>query len=127
MPALLGTIKATQPFERISWDIIGPLLITPRGNQYILVVTNVFTKWVEAFPLPSTTAVTIAIVLTNEVICWYGVPTHLHSDQGANLCSAVIQELSRLLAIHTTTSSAYHLECNGQVERFNRTLEAMLA
>lgn len=127
MQAPLGTIQATRPFERISWDIMGPLPITPRGNKYILVVTDVFTKWVEAFSLADTTAITLANVLMNEVICRYGVPTHLHSDQGANLCSAVIQELSHLLGFHMTRSSAYHPEGNGQVERFNRTLEAMLA
>lgn len=49
----------------------------------------------------------------------------LHSDQGANLCSAMVQELCHLLGI--TKSSAYHPEGNGQVERFNRTVEAMLA
>ena len=127
VPAPLGTIQATRPFERISWDIMGPLPVTPRGNQYILVVTDIFTKWIEAFSLADTTAVTLAKVLVDEVICRYGVPTHLHSDQGANLCSAVIHELSHLLGIHTTRSSAYHPEGNGQVERCNRTLEAMLA
>ena len=127
IPAPLGTIKATRPFERISWDIMGPLPVTPRGNQYILVVTDIFTKWIEAFPLVDTTSATLAKVLMDEVICRYGVPTHLHSDQGANLCSAVIHELSHLLGIHTTRSSAYHPEWNGQVERCNRTLESMLA
>ena len=34
VPAPLGTIQATRPFERISWDIMGPLPVTPCGNQY---------------------------------------------------------------------------------------------
>lgn len=106
---------------------MGPLPVTPCGNQYILVINDIFTKWIEAFSLVDTTAVTLAKVLMDEVICRYGVPTHLHSDQGANLCSAVIHELCHLLGIHTTRSSAYHPEGNGQVERCNHTLEAMLA
>ena len=63
----------------------------------------------------------------NEIVCRFGVPAYLHSDQGANLCSAVIQELCKLLGIQTTKTSAYHSEGNGQVEWFNRTLEDMLA
>ena len=106
---------------------MGSLSVTPRGNQYILVVTDIFTKWIEAFSLVDTTSATLATVLMDEVICRYGVPTHLHSDQSANLCSAVIHELSHLLGIHTTRSSAYQSEGNGQVKQCNRTLESMLA
>ena len=93
----------------------------------MLLVTDLFTKWVEAFPLVDTTATTLATTLMNEVVCRYGVPAYLHSDQGANLCSTVVQELCRLLGIHRTRTSAYHLEGNGQVERMNHTVENMLA
>ena len=126
-PAPLGTLQTTGPFEILSWDIMGPLPISSQGNKYILVVTDIFTKWVEAFALKDTTANTLATVLLNEVICRYGAPCTLHSDQGANLCSNVIHCLCQLLGISTTRTSAYHPEGNGQVERFNRTLEAILA
>ena len=102
---------------------MGPLPLTSRGNQYMLVVTDLFTKWVEAFPLADTTATTLATILMNNIVCRYGVPAYLHSDQGANLCSTVVQELCRLLGIHHTRTSAYHPKDNGQVERMNRTIE----
>ena len=47
--APLGTIRASYPFENISWDIMGPLPVTDKGNKYIFVVSDVFSKWVEAF------------------------------------------------------------------------------
>ena len=62
---------------------MGPLPMTPRGKQYMLIVTDLFMKWVEAFSLIDTTATTLATTLMNEVCC-YGVPASLHSDQGAN-------------------------------------------
>ena len=49
--APLGTITAEYPFQKLSWDIMGPLLTSSKGHCYILVVTDLFTKWVEAFPL----------------------------------------------------------------------------
>ena len=125
--APLGTIVATRPFQKLSWDIMGPLPTSSQGNKYILVITDLFTKWVEAFPLKDTTATTLATIMLNEVVCRYGVPSVLHSDQGANLCSSVVYSLCELLGIATTKTSAYHPEGNGQVERFNRTLESILA
>ena len=125
--APLGTLQATYPFERLTWDIMGPLPATDRGNRYILVVSDVFTKWVEAFPLQNTLSSTLATVLVDEVICRFGVPSYLHSDQAPNFCSEVIQSVCKLLGIQKTRTSAYHPQGNGQTERFNRTVEAMLA
>ena len=51
----------------------------------------------------------------------------IHSDQGANMCGEVVQGICNLLKIDRTRTSAYHPMGNGQVERFNRTVEAMLA
>ena len=125
--APIGTIESNHPFEKLSWDIMGPLPAAASGCRYVLVVTDLFTKWVEAFPLKSTDSVTLARVLVDEVICRYGVPHYLHSDQGANFVSAVIQSLCSRLGIKRTQTTPYHPQGNGQVERFNRTLEAMLS
>ena len=125
--APLGTITASYPFDKISWDIMGPLPLTTQGNRYVLVVTDLFSKWTEAFPLKTTDSETLARVLIDEVIFRYGIPSSLHSDQGANLTSNLISSLCWNLGITQTRTSAYHPQGNAQVERFNRTLEAMLA
>ena len=65
--APLGTIKANRPFEKVSWDIMGPLPTSSKGNKYILVVTDIFSKW-EAFALRSTETETLATALVNEVV-----------------------------------------------------------
>ena len=125
--APLGTITAKAPFEKLAWDIMGPLPVTSQGSKYILVVADIFTKWVEAFPLRSIEAETVAQVLVSEVVCRFGVPSKLHSDQGSNFCSNVVQCVCEMLGVDRTHTTAYHPQGNGQVERFNRTVEAMLA
>ena len=92
-----------------------------------MVVTDLFTKWAEALPFCSTESTTLVTVLVDEIVCRYGVPTNIHSDQGANFTSSLIQHLCSLLGVGRTQTTAYHPQSNGQVERFSRTLEAMLA
>ena len=101
-PAVQGTITAKHPFDIISWDIMGPLPLTTQGNKYVLVVTNLFSKWIEAFLLKTTNSETLAKVLIDEVIFRYGMPSSLHSDQGANLTSNLISSLCHNWGLHNS-------------------------
>jgi hypothetical protein len=68
--------------EHTTIDILRPLPISEAGNKYILIIADYFTKWVEAFPLPNLEAKTVADKLVNEVVCLFGVPLMIHSNQG---------------------------------------------
>jgi len=105
--APLETITVNHPFDKISWDSMGPLPLIIQGNRYVLVVTDLFSKWTEAFPLKSTDSETLAKVLTDEVIFRYGIPSSLNSDQGANLTSNLISSLYQKLGITQTRTSVY--------------------
>ena len=63
---------------------MGPLPTSSQDNKYVLVVADLSTKWVEAFPIKDTTTITLATILLNDSVCHYGAPTSLHSDQGVN-------------------------------------------
>ena len=77
--------------------------------------------------MPDKEAVTVARLLVNEFICRFGVPEVLHTDQGKNFESTLIGEMCHLLGIKKTRTSPYHPQSDGLVERFNRTLLAMLS
>lgn len=124
--APLGLMNVGAPLDRLGVDIMGPLPETPRGNKYILSVTDHFTKWVEIFAVPNQTAVTCAQEILNEVICRYGCPLAILTDQGRNFESEVFQQLCTLLEIRKTRTSPRNPKCNGQTERFNRTILPMI-
>ncbi|CAG2200977.1 unnamed protein product [Mytilus edulis] len=124
--APLGKMPVGGPLDRLATDLLGPLPLTPRNNRYILTVTDYFTKWVEVFPVPDQTATTCANIILNDVICRFGFPLAIHSDQGRNYESDIFQELCSILDIRTTRTSPRNPKYNGQVERFNRTLVFMI-
>ena len=114
------------PMERVALDIMGPLPKTTRGNKYVLVVGDYFTKWIEAYPMPNQEAPTVADILTREFISRYGAPAEIHSDQGRNFESAVFQDVCKILGVRKTRTTAFHPQSDGFIERFNRTLQQML-
>lgn len=124
--APLGTISVGAPLDKIATDLMGPLPITPRGHQHILVVQDYFTKWVEFYPVPNTQADTCARVILNEFISRYGTPLSLHSDQGRNYESDLFQEFCKMLEIRKTRTTPRHPAGNGMVERTNSTLLDMI-
>ena len=117
----------SRPWDWISTDITGPFPTSDSGNRYILVVVCGFSKWVEAFPIPNQEAETVARVLVRELFCRYGCPSVIHSDQGRNFESRLFKEVCQHLNIDKTRTTGYHPSGNGQVERFNKTLCAMMA
>ena len=115
------------PLERVALDILGPLPETYNGNRYILVISDYFTRWVEAFGMPDQEASTFADCLVQGFVSRFGVPSQIHSDQGAQFESNLFQALCRILGIEKTRTTPYHPQSDGLVERFNRTLEDMLS
>ena len=108
-------------------DILGPLPVTARGNRYVLVVMDHFTKWPEAFALPNQEAATIARHLVDDVFCRFGAPSRLLSDRGQAFMGELLREVSAIFDVKQVHTSGYHPQTDGMVERFNATLANMLS
>ena len=107
-------------------DKVCPIPETDRNNRYILVITDYITKWPEAFPLRNHWAETKAAKLVAEVICRYGVPRVIHTDQVKDFDFKLIKALCELLEIEKNRTTPYHPESDGLVERLNKTLISMV-
>lgn len=123
--APLVNITTTQPMELVCIDFL-TLEPAKGGFQHILVLTDHFTRYAQAFPTRNMTARTTAEVLFNNFFVHYGFPLRLHSDQGANFVGKVVHELCQISGIRKSQTTPYHAMGNGMCERFNRTLLNML-
>ncbi len=123
-----GTLPiADYPWQRVSVDVVGPLPVSLAGNSYVLVVTDWFTRWIEAWPMVNQQEETIAQLIVEEVCCRYGCPEYLHSDRGSNFLSALSTKMYQMFDIHKTATTSYHPQGNGITERANQTLVELLA
>jgi hypothetical protein len=115
------------PFQMIGIDFCGPFKRTPRDNQYVLCITDYFTRWINAFALPNCSAQTTAQVIFNEYICRYGVPVSILSDQGTHFKNQLMDSMAKLIGYNHIYSIVYHPQSNGMVERFNATFVPQVA
>ncbi len=112
--------------ERVSIDLMGPFKKTQNDNDYIVVMQDHFTKWVDGQAVCGKEALTVADAVVQEWVLKHGAPMTLHSDRGREFTAALHQGVCDLLRIAKTYSTAYRPQSNGMVEGCNRTLLAML-
>ena len=98
----------------------------PRGNQYILLLTDHFSKYVEIIPVPNMMSEVCASKILNENVARWSCPLSIHSDKGRTYETKIFKELCRMLEIRKTRTSVRNPKGKGQSERFNRTLLWML-
>ncbi|KAF8784289.1 Retrovirus-related Pol polyprotein like [Argiope bruennichi] len=89
---LLRTPVYSQRFEIISLDLFGPLPKTENGKQWIFIIEDCATRWIELFPLSQATASECAITLIEDIFLRYGIPRRIISDNGSQFISAVLQQ-----------------------------------
>ena len=114
------------PFKRVAVDILGP--IEPRSNnrsRYILTMMDYATRYPEAIALPTIETECVAEALV-EMFSRVGVPDEMLTDCGPQFTSEIMKEVARLLSLQQLTTSAFHAQCNGLVERSHATLKQML-
>src|SRR6266496_253530 len=123
----LHSIKIKEPFYQWGIDIVGLLTETSRGNKYIVVAIDYFTKYPEARALANANARNVANFLYEDIICRHGCSRKIISDRGTHFNNQVIENLLERFKIRHNLSTPYHPKTNGLVERFNKTLCESLA
>ncbi|KAL4083034.1 hypothetical protein QTP88_028364 [Uroleucon formosanum] len=120
-PMIIST-TASEPFEKVFIDVVGPLTRTLDGNAYILTMQCDLTKFSIATPMANKESNTVAYHFVTSFVCIHGMPQSLVSDQGTEFLSRVFTETCKLIGIKHSTTSPYHPQANGALERSHRTL-----
>ncbi len=83
-------------------------------KNYVMCMTDAFTKYAEIVAIPDKSAPVVARVLFEKWICRFGCPIEVTSDNGKEFCNQLTQELFKLLQIKHATTTPYHPQCNEQ-------------
>ena len=123
--APMQPIFATQPMEIIHLD---HLSLEPCKGKYdsVLVFTDHYTRYAQAYAVPNQTAQTTARILWEQFLRHYGFPHKILTDQGPCFESDLFKELLKITTIEKLRTTSYHPQTNCQCERFNSTLMNMI-
>jgi transposase InsO family protein len=124
----LQAYHAGSPMERLHIDILGPFNQSNDKNCYVLMMIDQFTKSVEIkmAAIPEQSALLTAKKVLVHFIPTFGCPLEIHTDQGRNFESKLFGLLCELLEIAKTRTTPYRPSSNGQVEKYNTMVLAMI-
>ncbi len=118
----LKNIPVCDLFYRVALDTAGPLPETRSGNRYILVAIDHYSKWCEARAVADHGAKTAARFLEDEIICRYGVPKFVLTDNGGEW-AAEFDVMCRNYAIQHQRTAPQWPQCNGMAKCMIKTIK----
>ena len=128
--APLCPIQVYAPLELVHLDYTSiestMELNKPPMVKNVLVMTDHFMRYALAVVTKDQTAKTVMKVFYKCFIAVFGAPAKLLSDRGVNFTSALVEGLCAAFGIHKCRTTAYHTQCNGQVEHLHQMLFCMI-
>ncbi|KAM2032528.1 hypothetical protein ACFX1T_014532 [Malus domestica] len=121
----LNNILEVELFYVWGIDFMGPFP-SSYGKQYILVVVDYVSKWVEAIALPTNAAKVVVHFLRKHIFTHFGTPRAIISDGGKHFCNRHFNALLAKYGITHKVATPYHPQTSGQVEISNREIKNIL-
>ena len=121
-----GVIIANNPMDLVCIDFtkVDP---SKDGKENILVLTDAFTKFSQAFVTPNQKAITIAKILVDKWFYTYGIPAHVYTvDKGHSFDNEIMSHLYAMYGVEQSTTTPYNPHGNAPTERMNCTLINLL-
>ena len=114
-----------EPFEKVAFDLVGPLPRSSSGNKYILTMMCLYTKYPEVISLRRVDNHTVLEAML-EIFARHGIPKNILTDQGSVFMSKLTQQLYQTLDIKRVRTSPYHPQSDGALERWHACLKGMM-
>lgn len=113
-------------FKKVAIDHFGPLPKSAYGNIHVLVVIDMFSRYVEIFPVTSLLPMELARTFYNNFILSHGFPEQVSLDNARTFFIEFNKQLAELCDIELNFTPHHHQASNGMVEKFMATLQTMI-
>jgi hypothetical protein len=116
----MTAVHAQLPGEHMAIDLAGPFPVQSDGNEFLLIVVDVCTRFVILEPIPNKATLTIAKALF-RLFSIIGFPRVLQSDNGREFVSDVMKSMTETMGVQHRLVTPYHPRGNGVAENHVKT------
>jgi hypothetical protein len=109
-------------FEVVAADVLSMSPTSAAGMKKVLFIADLFTRLAVAVALPNESASTLTHALLARWFLVFGPPERLLTDRRTACTGHILAGVATALGVKQVWTSPYHPQCDGTVERFNRTL-----
>lgn len=121
------TTTPLKPFEIISIDTVGPFVKTINNNRYAVTIQCDLSKYIVIIPTPNKEAHTIAKAIVEHFMLIYGTTIKaIRTDLGTEYKNELFTKINNFFEINHITSTAYHPQTIGSLERNHKCLNEYL-
>lgn len=118
----MGKMKQfTRPWQQVSLDLIGPLTRSSKGNSFLFVAYDHFTKYPILIPIKTATAKRCSELIENEVFLKQGIPESIVIDNGSQFTAKYTKSLFKKYNVKMFYNCVYTPQ-NNPTERINKTI-----
>ena len=115
----------SEPFEKVAFDLVGPLPKSSSGYRYLLTMMCLYRKYPEAIPLRRVDNETVLDAMF-DIFSRHGLPKIMLTDQGSVFTSKLTKLMCKTFEIQKVQTSPYHPQSDGALERWHACLKGML-
>lgn len=103
----MSHLQSDGTFDLVCMDFLS---IEPdsRNTENVLVITDHYTRYAQAFTTKDQKASTVAKVLLEKYFVHYGLPKRMHSDQDRDFESSLVHEVLSSLGVEKSGTMPYH-------------------
>jgi transposase InsO family protein len=113
-------------FSHVHVDIVGPMPTSAHGHSYFFTVIDQSIRWIEAVPMKNQEALSCIDAFVSAWVSRFGAPDTITSDKGTQFMSSSWAALCARLGMSHITTTSFHPQSNGMVERAHRQIKDSL-